>query len=249
MTTTDWIATGSVLTGVSALATALMAFFTRKAAKDTSTMAKATADEARAIEQQLGHSADQVRVAEQSLRASAQPWLAWEETFEVPVPSRASGSEPGTGAYIYNQSTFALRGGLRVHNVGNGLAIVDLSESWVLACVPQAPGQRERRGHPAIDNPVIPAGGSAEITFAVDLEGENGTGPTFDELVGRSSTAGQFALEICYRDAIRRSPTRAIFSLESPRHEYEWVVSRIEYRTDATAQAPFAVTFRELSAD
>jgi hypothetical protein len=137
MTTTDWIATGSILTGVSALATAVLAFFTRKAAKDTSTMAKATADEARAIEQQLGHSAGQVRGAEQSLLASAQPWLAWEATYEVPA-------EIGPASYIHGglrirgthsgaevrESSGRLVGFLLVRNADNGLAVVDLSESW-----------------------------------------------------------------------------------------------------------------------
>jgi len=256
MTTTDWIATGSILTGVSALATALMAFFTRKAAEDTSAMAKATVEEAKAIEQQLGHSAAQVRVAEQSLRASAQPWLAWEATYEVQAGTRphvyAHGSLrlPGThsGAEV-REGTGRLVGFILVRNVGNGLAIVDLSESWILPCTPRVPGKRQRCGHPATDTPVIPAGGCATIDFTVDLGEEAGGGPTFKELVGRPSTSGQFALEVCYSDAIQGSSTRATFSLESPQGGDQWVVSRIEYETADNAQAAVTATYREQRTD
>ncbi|MHB8289471.1 MAG: hypothetical protein ACYDEY_09590 [Acidimicrobiales bacterium] len=239
MNATSWIAAGAVLTGVAAVATAWMAFYTRKAARDTSEMAKASVREVKAIEEQLVHSAEQVRLSGESLRASVQPWLTWRPEYEVSPDADAGygpqlwgGNMPVPGAEL-SESNDGLDGSILVRNVGNGLGILALNESWVLGVDidDRASSSLRQYVHPSTNNPIIPTGSEATVHFHIPLVSAAWTNLTLDGFAGRPNTNGGFELDLVYTDAVGGSTIRAKFHIacSDKDHSSVWRVWRTEY--------------------
>jgi hypothetical protein len=151
-----------------AIATFVLAWKTRTMAKETRAVAQATLKEAKAVELQGAQLERQTALSTKALQASVQPWLVWEADFEIESgPSDFQGSLYAPGRY---PSVHAAEEGkdvvgwFGVKNVGNGLALLDMSRSGIFPKNERHPLERVR---PSVDAPVIPPGGTAIIEFRI----------------------------------------------------------------------------------
>ncbi len=236
MAVVNWVAVGSFMTGIAAIATAAMAIATFRAARDTKDMATATLREAVAVEKQLSQAAAQVRIADEALRANVQPWLTWkaswnsadldERSYGYSTTAYLSGEHSGVGI---KDTGNGLEGYLLVRNVGNGLALINTADSWVLGETDQNEID-QRYVTLSTQMPVMPTDQVIQLGFKISPVSAAWTALTLDSFARRPASHGHFSIDVTYTDAVRSSPTLARFKIASRAGgQDDWVVYRIEY--------------------
>lgn len=236
MNAVDWTALGSCATALMAGATFFLALKTRSMAKETNSVARATAEEAATVERQTVLVERQVVVSTRALQATVQPWLIWESGFEVEPDGGAPFGfvcgltySPGWHPCIHaSEENGEIVGWLRLRNVGNGLALLEMSQSYLY---PKNERRRLERIHPSVEVPVVPTNGTVDITFRVPAA-ESVDRPAMAMLQFAGGGAGHelFAIEVVYGDAIAGNTTSARFSAHRTQGEDEWSVFAAEYR-------------------
>jgi hypothetical protein len=185
VTTADWTALAAIATAIMAIATFVLAVKTRSMARETKEVAQATRamaeetkkvgeatlKEAQAVERQAEQVERQLVLSTDALRISVQPWLVWEPSFNVQtggapvVPTHGAlymqGTHPALEAREEDDSVV---GWFTVRNVGNGLAILDMSNSNICPRNEQAVLEGF---HPTVLSPVVAPGETVDIEFKI----------------------------------------------------------------------------------
>jgi hypothetical protein len=237
MSPADWTAVGACTTAIVALATLFLAWKTRSMATATEKMvgktkdvADATLKEAKAVEQQ-------VTVSSLALTASVQPWLAWLPGFKIeptavrtPTPNVRLPDDWYEG-FVLEEIDDGVSGRLLVRNVGNGLALLDISASRVF---------RQGGPHPLegqclqTDSPVIAPGDHTTVLLRVHgLYAANHVKMSLDELTGGPAPMHRLDIELTYTDLVGGSPTVARFKM-APRtsQPQRWWVFETSYQRE-----------------
>jgi hypothetical protein len=214
-----------------AAATFVLALKTRTMAKETADVAKASKREAEAVEQQTAKIEEQVRISTEALRSSMQPWLAWEPTFEVeklgtPVGLKGNIYIPGVHPCIEvsQRSDGSIEGWLRVKNVGNGLALLDLAHAVLFR---QNDMELQRGVHISVSSPIVAPRESIDVAFEFSgSPAERARG--LEYLVGVAADQ-VFGIQVPYSDAGGRSEATARFLVHRKGAEGDWSVDEVTY--------------------
>jgi len=233
----DWTAIAAIATAIMAVATFFLAFKTRSMAEETREVGKATLKEAQAVENQVAQVERQVAISAAALRVSAQPWLIWEPSFE------ASGGHGPIGSYrhgvMYMQGTHmcfqvheqdnSVTGWFAVRNVGNGLALLDMSRSYIY----RQNGEYAYEGiHPKVMTPVVPPGETVDIEFELSPSASpDKEKMTLAQLAGDGLNQ-LFTIEVAYGDSLGNAGTSAKFRAHRKVDKTEWSVFEVEYKLD-----------------
>lgn len=184
----------------------------------------------------VNHATSQVQVAREGLGAIAQPWLAWEspatETLTAAGDSpqakfvQIQRGSPGVDALEDEDGIF---GYIVLRNVGSGVGLLHLSESWVLGH--DGTNYAELRPYVTLvtDNPVVQQGHLVLLQFDIPRASAAWTALSLDRFVARHGTCGDFECVVTFTDAMERSPTRAEFFIRRDEDIAAWSVERIYY--------------------
>jgi hypothetical protein len=218
-----------------AIATFILALKTRSVAKETRELGRLALRQAEAVEQQAEHIERQVAISAQALSTSVQPWLVWEPSFEVPSGVGRGAVRHGemyiAGPHpclrVSEQGDGSVKGWFTVRNVGNGIAILDMSESHIY---PRNGPDAFEGVHPSVASPVVPPGETADVEFTVPPS----QSPDKEKMTLLQLTGGAgdelFAVELAYADSFGNVKTRAKF--HAHRNEPKkrpWSVYKVEY--------------------
>jgi hypothetical protein len=220
---THWTAISAVLVGIGALATAVMAYATFRVASKTEEMASAATKEAKAVEDQL--------------RASVQPWLTWEPEYAVNVDFGAN-PDP-IGDYPTSSGTYPsvdlrerpdeLAGYIILRNVGNGLALIDTRNSWVIG---EHDDYTEDRQYVTLQtkSPVVAVGTDTILTFHIPKTSSVWSQLDLGTFTRRRNSTGHFRIEVVYKDAVQGNSNTAKIKISSPEVTSDWwTVHQIDY--------------------
>ena len=243
MSAAAWTAIAALATALLAIATGYLAWKTRSMAKETKgvadatfQVAKATLDEAKAVERQAEQTERQVAISAEALRASVQPWLVWQPSFEVPSGSAPAayrhgalymaGSHP---ALNVGEKDDSVSGWLTVRNVGNGLALLNMSESGIF---PKNGNDAYEHVHPTVISPVLPPGECVDVEFTIPpSKSPDQQKMTVFQLAGGDGVNEVFALELAYSDSLGSGLTLARFRAHrSESTKRPWMIFEVEYR-------------------
>jgi len=243
MSAAAWTAIAALATALLAIATGYLAWKTRSMAQETKgvadatfRVAKATLDEAKAVERQAEQMERQVAISAEALRASVQPWLVWQPSFEV-----SSGSAPAAHRHdaVYMAGSHpalnvgekgnSVKGWLTVRNVGNGLALLNMSESVIF---PKNGTNGYENVHPTVISPVLPPGGCVDVEFTIPpSKAPDQQKMTVFHLAGGDGVNELFALELAYSDSLGSGLTLARFRAHrSESMNRPWTIFEVEYR-------------------
>jgi hypothetical protein len=235
--TTDWTAVAACATAAMAIATFVLALKTKSMAEGTKAVGKATLQEAQAVEKQVEQVERQVAISAAALRVSAQPWLAWEPSFEVdqgdggPFDFRhGSIYSPGwhTGLSVSERDDSVI-GWFTVRNVGNGIALLDMSSSCIY---PKNGTVAYEDIHPSVETPVVPRGGTVDVEFKIPAtHSADQQKMTLLQLTG-SGGHQLFTIEVAYGDSLGNAGTSAKFRAHRPDENSEWSIFEVEYKLD-----------------
>ncbi len=176
-----------------------MAIETHRVAGETKEAAEATKASADATKDAAEAAVREAVAVERQLEVTTQPWLAW-----------TGDTTDGVGVSIYSDDTTGTVGGaLRVRNVGNGLALIRVSESRIL-------GGRNRDLEPFVflktANPILPPGGETVIRFDVAARSAAWGDLFADIFIGKGVRGnGLFAFDVVYSDSAGAATYRARF--------------------------------------
>jgi hypothetical protein len=217
-----------------AAATFGLALKTRTLAKETAAVAKASKREAEAVEQQTLKIEEQVRISAEALRSSVQPWLTWEPTFEIDELGQKVGNRgniyiPGVHPCleIAQRQDGSIEGWLRIKNVGNGLALLNLAEA-----VLYRQNETEMRSgvRISVSSPIVAPRELIDLAFEVNgSPAQRATGLTY--LVGNSADQ-VFGIQVPYTDSGGQSTSTARFLAHRRGQQGEWSIDQVTYRID-----------------
>jgi hypothetical protein len=227
----------------SAIVTAVMAWYTRSLARRTRDMAEFTKTEVEAvvrqgaaIEMQAAATVDQVRLAQSALSAQVQPWLALGDAIDV--RSTLVLNMPFVGSVpplVVNAAPDRLRVSLAVRNVGNGLAIIDSFESYLIGWSdPREADALISFTRASVARPVLPPGEQARVDYDVQLERWS---TDLDKITHRDRNYGEFGVDVVYGDVLGERRTRVRVQIAGTA-DNKWVVHRLDYYTPADAESP-----------
>lgn len=239
MTTVGWTAIGAIATGMMAIATFLLALKTRsmanateKMASETRDVAKATLQEAKAVELQTERIDQQVKISSDALKSSVQPWLAWRHLVEEELATKSrlrSGWEksfrPRFGLTV-NQDGDAIAGNIVVKNVGSGIALLDLKNSYLYRA--KSPEKPDEGIQFSINTPVVPPGEQVTIGFRIPgSKGSSGKHLPLVEFVSGGASQTMW-IEISYSDVLGTITTSAKFqAYRKVQNNGEWESWRV----------------------
>jgi hypothetical protein len=232
-----WTAIAAGATAVMAIATFFLAFKTRSMAKETKAVAEATLKEAHAVEKQVEQVERQVSISAEALRVSAQPWLVWEPSFEVEADGMGPVGYRHGGVYSLGWHTCfqvierdtSVEGWFSVRNVGNGIAILDMSKSYIFR---QNNAVSYDDIHPSVETPVVPPGGTVDVKFEIPaFRSADHQKMTLLQLAGGGGHQS-FTVEVAYGDSLGNAGTSAKFRAHRPNENSEWAIVEVEYRLD-----------------
>jgi hypothetical protein len=244
MSAAAWTAIAALATALLAIATGYLAWKTRSMAKETKgvadasfQVAKATLDEAKAVERQAEQTERQVAISAESLRASVQPWLVWQPSFEVPSGSastvyRHGGAHDIAGSHptldVREKDEF-VSGWVTVRNVGNGIALLKMSESRIF---PKNGNDAYEDVHPTVISPVLPPGECVDVEFTIPpSKSSDQQKMTVFQFAGGDGSNEVFALELAYSDSLDSGLTLAKFRAHrSESTKRPWTIFKVEYR-------------------
>jgi hypothetical protein len=233
----DWTAIAAGATAIMAIATFFLAFKTRSMAKETKAAAEATLKEAHAVEKQVEQVERQVSISAEALRVSAQPWLVWEPSFEVEADGMgAPVSYTHGGLYSLgrhsslqvSEKDSSVVGRFTVRNVGNGIAILDMSKSFIFR---QNNAVSYDDVHPSVETPVVPPGETVDVKFTIPASrSADHQRMTTEQLAGVGQQS--FTVEVAYGDSLGNAETSAMFRAHRPNENSPWAIAEVEYRLD-----------------
>jgi hypothetical protein len=233
-----WTAIAACATAIMAVATFFLALKTRSMAEETKAVTKATLKEAHAVEKQVEQVERQVSISAEALRASAQPWLVWEPSFEVEADGMgAPVSYTHGGLYSLgwhsslqvSEKDSSVVGQFTVRNVGNGIAILDMSKSSIFR---QNNAVSYDDIHPSVETPVVPPGGTVDVKFEIPASrSADHRKMTTVQLAGGGGQQS-FTVEVAYGDSLGNAGTSAKFRAYRPNENSEWAIVEVEYRLD-----------------
>jgi len=235
----------AIATFVLALKTRSMATATEKAAvatkemvTETQAVAKATLQEARAVEKQVDQVERQVTISANALRVSVQPWLVWEPSFQVdPNKYGRSGAKHGSvfspGWHpcldVGERDDGSVAGWFTVRNVGNGIALLDMSRSLIY---PKNGPDPLEGIHPNVETPVVPPGEMVDVQFKIPAsKSPDRQKMTLSQLAGGGGDQ-LFTVEVTYGDALGDVGTSAKFRAHRHRDKDNWSIVEVEYRLE-----------------
>lgn len=236
MSSADWTAVAALATAVMAIATFFLALKTRSMAEETKAVGEATLKEAEAVEHQVEQVERQVAISSAALRASAQPWLTWEPSFEVAGEDGPMGFRHGAVYSLGRHSGLKVSedgdsvvGWFAVRNVGNGIALLDMSSSHIY----RQNGTIAYEGvHPRVESPVVPPGGVVDVEFKISpAMSADQKKMTLVQLAGGGGHQ-VFTVEVAYGDSLGNAGTSAKFRAHRPDDASEWSIFEVEYRLD-----------------
>lgn len=233
MSTAQWVEASAIATAIMAIATLILAFKTRSMAIETKAVGKATLKEAEAVEAQVKQTESQIQVSTTALQVSVRPWLVWEPTFEVDS-GNFMGMEKGALYMSGTRSALQVReeddsvtGWMRLRNVGNGLAILDMSRSWIYPRNGDLPYDAL---HPTVQTPVVPVGAFVDVRFKVPASvAFDQQKMTIVEFAGGDGRHYLFTIEVTYLDALNQSPVAVKFRANRDVESHEWSIYETEY--------------------
>jgi hypothetical protein len=206
--------------------------------EETKAVGKATLKEARAVEKQVEQVERQVAISAAALRVSAQPWLAWEPSFEVdqgdggPFDFRhGSIYSPGwhTAVSVTEQDDSVV-GWFTVRNVRNGIALLDMSSSCIY---PKNGTVAYADIHPSVKTPVVPRGGTVDVEFKIPaIHSVDHQKMTLLQLTGGGRGHQLFTVEVAYGDSLGNARTSAKFRAHRADENGEWSIFEVEYKLD-----------------
>jgi hypothetical protein len=233
----DWTAVAAGATATMAVATFFLAFKTRSMAEGTKAVAEATLKEAQAVEKQVEQVERQVSISAAALRVSAQPWLVWEPSFEVEADGMGPVGYRHGGIYSLgwhpclqvSEKDNSVVGWFTVRNVGNGMAILDMSKSFIYS----RNGAVSYDGiHPSVETPVVPPGGMVDVTFNIPAsKSADSQTMTLVQLAGGGGHQ-LFTVEVAYGDSLGNAGTSAMFRAHRSNESAEWSIYEVEYKLD-----------------
>jgi hypothetical protein len=237
MSTADWTAIAALATALMAIATFFLALKTRSMAKETKAVGDATLKEAEAVEKQVEQVERQVAISAAALRVSAQPWLVWQPTFEVEAEGMAPVGFargriyiPGShSSFEASEQDASVVGCFTVRNVGNGIALLDMSCSHIY----RQNGEIAYEGiHPKVMTPVVPPGETVDVEFEIPASSSpDKQKMTLKQLAGGSGNQ-LFTVEVAYGDSLGNASTSAKFRAHRDDEKSAWLVYEVEYKFD-----------------
>ncbi len=233
MSTAQWISVSAIATAIMAAATLVLAFKTRSMARETKAVGMATLKEAEAVEAQVKLTESQIQISTTTLQVSVRPWLVWEPTFESDS-GNFMGMEngelymPGShSALQVREEAESVTGWMRLRNVGNGLAILDMSRSWIY---PRNRALAFDTLHPSVETPVVPVGAFVDVHFKIPPSVAVGQQKmTIFELAGGDGLHHVFTIEVTCLDALNQSPVSVKFRATRDVESEEWSIYETEY--------------------
>jgi hypothetical protein len=220
-----------------AVATFYLALNTRSMADKTKEVADATLKEARAVESEAELVQHQVSISTEALRVSIQPWLVWEPYFDVDrdkdwISATKHGVTYINGrhpALAVHEEDSSVVGWFTLRNVGNGMAIVDMSKSRIY----RQNGDEPYVGlHPSIESPVVPPGGLVDLDFTIPASmSADHEKMTIVQLAGGAGHQ-LFTVEVVYGDSLGSAGTSAKFKAHRQSENSQWSIFEVEYRLD-----------------
>jgi len=218
-----------------ATATEQAAVATREMAEETKAVTRATLQEAQAVERQVEQVEQQVVISASALQMSVQPWLVWEPAFEVVPGNRGPfiGKHgvvysPGWHSCLYvSEREDSVVGWFTIRNVGNGIALLDMSRSFIY---PKNGPHPFDNIHPSVKSPVVPPGDTVDVEFTIPAtKSADQQRMTLLQLAGGGGDE-LFTVELAYGDALGSSDSSAKFRAHRHSEKQEWSVFEVEYR-------------------
>lgn len=220
-----------------------MAWYTRSVARRTQEVAEFTKTEVEAvvrqgaaIEQQAAATVEQVHLAQSALVAQVQPWLTLGNS--IAVKSAIVIATPFIGnlpPVVVNGASDRLRVSLAIRNVGNGLAIIDSSESYLMGWGdPRSADELMRFTRASVARPVLPTDEQVRVEYDVDLDRWN---TDLDKVTHRDRNYGEFAVDVVYGDVLGDRRMRVRVQIAGTA-ENKWIVHRLDYYTPLDSESP-----------
>ena len=189
------------------IATIILAVYTAMMAKRTRQLAEETKD-------MVTHSERQAAAAEGALLAATRPWLVTSKSVAIEQPSpdlvipSVKVESAGSQFPIYLSARFT--------NVGQGLALIDTSNSWLCARgQTNNPDEFLPYANLFTDSPVLPSGEELVVECQVRKTAAQWNEITLEKfcfprtLGGGNVAPGEFLIKIAYTDAAGKNPVRA----------------------------------------
>ena len=230
-------------TAILAVATAFLAWKTRSMANETKGVTEATFKVAEAaLEQTQGSEAPvgaNGATAHHLSRSAARKRTAVARCGTVvSVPSRSgpmahrhgvtyiAGSHPAVQVMEKGDS---VTGWFTVRNVGNGLAMLNMSESRIY---PRNGNVAFEDVHPTVVSPVLPPGRSVDVEFTIPRsKSADQQKMTIFQLASGGVGDELFAIELAYSDSLGNAQTLARFRAHRNESKKQpWSIFEVEYR-------------------
>ena len=120
-------------------------------------------------------------------------------------------------------------GWFTVRNVGNGIALLDMSRSYIY----RQNGEIAYEGiHPKVMTPVVPPGETVDIEFELPASvSPDKKKMTLTQLAGGSGHQ-LFTVEVAYGDSLGNAGTSAKFRAHRKDDKSAWSIYEVEYKLD-----------------
>ena len=213
----------------------------RKQAGSTERLAEAATAEGDEMRKQAAATERYVAVSEEARRSAAMPWLATGSSETEAVTLLIDGIQTDTpgGAFIMTRADGYIGCGLELFNIGNGLALIDPKEVWVLSSARCSQPTRVRWPGRA-DWPCVGVSRSVQFFFKVPVTAHEWADLTLGDFTGHADghACGEFVVEIVYTDAAGGQPVQVYVDVfqdmpagasPPPLTATGWVVGAISY--------------------